>query len=128
MARWRWPLFFISVTWLFNYVNVAFAECHRFNGEQLDEVVMKIPLVGGPYDANVYEINVDINGAPELEVLNMPRKQTLEEGLVELLANAPMAPEKFLRYRLVRVNVKEWIDGLLCDSPAKWRWEYHYEA
>ncbi|HHK5878575.1 TPA: hypothetical protein ACQVH7_004695, partial [Serratia marcescens] len=91
-------------------------------------VVMKIPLVGGPYDANVYEINVDINGAPELEVLNMPRKQTLEEGRVELLANAPMAPEKFLRYRLVRVNVKEWIDGRLCNSPAKWRWEYHYEA
>ncbi|MEL5640787.1 hypothetical protein [Serratia bockelmannii] len=89
---------------------------------------MKIPLVGGPYDANVYEINVDINGEPEPEVLNMPRKQTLEEGRAELLANAPMALEKFLRYRLVRVNVKEWIDGRLCDSPTKWRWEYHYEA
>ncbi|TRL63515.1 hypothetical protein FMM65_21820 [Citrobacter youngae] len=89
---------------------------------------MKIPLVGGPYDAKVYEINVDRNGAPELEVLNMPRISTIEEGRVELRANAPMAPESFLRYRLSRVNVKEWIDGRLCDSPAKWRWEYHYEA
>ncbi|HFU1332513.1 TPA: hypothetical protein ACGQST_003385 [Enterobacter kobei] len=89
---------------------------------------MKIPLVGGPYDDKVYEIDVDRNGVPELEVLNMPRMSTIEEGRVELRSNAPMVPETFLRYRLAKVNVKECIDGRLFDSPGKWRWEYHYEA
>ncbi|GEM_PF-1724906 len=89
---------------------------------------MKIPLVGGPYDALVYDLGVDSNGIPELHILNMPHRPTIEEGRVELLSKAPMSPVKDLRYRLVQVNVKEWINGRLCDSPTKWRWEYHYEG
>ena len=89
---------------------------------------MKIPLVGGPYDANVFDINVDINGMPELEVLYLPRRTTLAEGRIELLSGAPMDPVQDLRYRLVRVNGQEWINGRFCDSPAKWCWEYHYEG
>ncbi|MGV3815851.1 hypothetical protein ACV8SB_17345 [Citrobacter freundii] len=89
---------------------------------------MKIPLVGGPYDAQIYDIGVDVNGMPELEVLYMPPQSTIAEGRVELLAKAPMAPVKYLRYRLSRVKVKELVSGRLCDSPTKWRWEYHYEG
>ncbi|HEE9875985.1 TPA: hypothetical protein R8G32_004224 [Citrobacter braakii] len=89
---------------------------------------MKIPLVGGPYDAMVYDIDVDRNGMPKLDVLYMPRRQTIAEGHIELLANAPMAPVKDLRYRLVRVTEKELVNGRLCDIPMKWRWEYHYES
>lgn len=89
---------------------------------------MKIPLVGGPYDAKVFDIDVDRNGMPELEVLDLPRRTTIEEGRIELLADAPVAPVKDLRYRLVRVNGKEWINGRFCDSPTKWRREYHYES
>lgn len=89
---------------------------------------MKIPLVGGPYDAQIYDIGVDGSGIPELDVLYMPHQSTIDEGRVELLAKAPMAPVKDLRYLLVRVNVKELVSGRLCDSPTKWRWEYHYEG
>lgn len=89
---------------------------------------MEIPLVGGPYDAKVFDIDVDRNGMPKLEVLNMPRRTTSEEGSIELLADAPMAPVKYLRYRLVRVTEKELVNGRLCDSPTKWHWEYHYES
>lgn len=99
----------------------------RTNGEQLDEVVMKISLVGGPYDALVYDCGVDTNGIPELDILYMPHRSTIEEGRVELLSESSMSPVKDLRYRLVRVNVKELVSGRLCDSPTKWRWEYHYE-
>ncbi|HBA3364210.1 TPA: hypothetical protein J8Z66_000225 [Escherichia coli] len=89
---------------------------------------MKIPLVGGPYDAQIYDISVGGNGMPELDVLYMPSQQTIAEGSIELLANAPPSLVKDLRYRLVRVNVKELVNGRLCDSPTKWRWEYHYEG
>ena len=89
---------------------------------------MKIPLVGGPYDAKVFDIGVDRNGMPELEVLTLPRQTTIEEGLIELLADAPMVPVKDLRYRLARVTEKELVNGRLCDSPTKWHWEYHYEG
>lgn len=89
---------------------------------------MKIPLVGGPYDALVYDFGVDSNGIPELEVLNMPNRSTIEEGRVDLLSRAPMSSEKCLCYRLVRVNAKEWVSGRLRDSSTKWRWEYHYEG
>ena len=35
---------------------------------------------------------------------------TIEEGRIELLADAPVAPVKDLRYRLVRVNgEKKWL-------------------
>ncbi|MDV7070477.1 hypothetical protein R3J21_02850 [Citrobacter werkmanii] len=43
---------------------------------------MKIPLVGGPYDAKVFDIDVDRNGMPELEVLTLPRQTTIEEGRI----------------------------------------------
>ncbi|EAO3021817.1 hypothetical protein V9Y99_20460 [Salmonella enterica] len=89
---------------------------------------MKISLVGGPYDATVYDIDVDRNGMPKLDVLYMPRRQTIAEGLIDVLANAPMAPVKDLRYRLVRVTEKELVNGRLCDFPTKWHWEYHYEG
>lgn len=89
---------------------------------------MKIPLVGGLYDAKVFDIDVDRNGTPELEVLTMPRQTTIEEGRIELLADAPMVPVKDLRYRLVRVTEKELVNGRLCDISMKWRWEYHYEV
>ncbi|HEJ0075600.1 hypothetical protein [Klebsiella oxytoca] len=88
---------------------------------------MEIPLVSGPYDAKVFDIDVDRNGMPILEVLNMPRRTTIEEGSIELLADAPMAPVKDLRYRLVRVTEKGLVNGRLCDSQKKWHWEYHYE-
>ena len=89
---------------------------------------MKIPLVGGPYDAKVFDIDVDRNGMPELEVLTLPRRTTIEEGRIELLADAPMAPVKDLRYQLVRVTEKALVNGRLCDFPTKWHWEYHYEG
>ncbi|EIE0142279.1 hypothetical protein LCT13_001071 [Salmonella enterica] len=89
---------------------------------------MKIPLVGGPYDAKFFDINVDKNGIPELEVLTLPRQTTIEEGRIELLADAPMVPVKDLRYRLARVTEKELVNGRLCDFPTKWHWEYHYEG
>lgn len=89
---------------------------------------MKIPLVGGPYDEQVYDCGVDTNGIPELDILYMPNRSTIEGGRVELLSEAQMSPVKDLRYRLVRVNVKELVSGRLCDSPTKWRWEYHYEC
>lgn len=89
---------------------------------------MKILLVGGPYDYRFYDIRLDGNGMPELNVLNMPHMTTIKEGVIECLSNAPAAPLPFLRYRLKRVPERELIDGCLRDSPAKWHWEYHFEG
>lgn len=89
---------------------------------------MKISLVDGPYDAQVYEIALDRNGIPELDVINVPRTTTIAEGIIERRSNVPAAPEEFLHYRLKRVADLELIDGCLRDSLTKWHWEYHFEG
>lgn len=55
---------------------------------------MNVPLVGGPYDAKVFDIDVDRNGMPVLEELTLPRRTSIEEGILEGPSDAQMAPVK----------------------------------
>ncbi|WP_155765191.1 hypothetical protein [Raoultella ornithinolytica] len=89
---------------------------------------MKILLVGGPYDGQGFDIEVDRKGKPVLDVLYMPRRTTIAEGCVEHLAGVPDLEDMVLRYLLIEAPVPEWSDGRWRYSPTKWFWEYHYEG
>lgn len=91
---------------------------------------MYISLVGGPYDGDIYDIDVDRKGQPVLDVLNMPPRSLIGEGIIDHLAIAPKPAQNLsiIRYLLVEVPVVEYTHCYRRIPPTKWCWEYHYEG